>query len=672
MFENEHQDDRSTMTTYSLNTTCTTTYDTTCADSSNKNKFIIAGRQRYALLIISTLLSQIGFLVSSEAYGASHCGRPFTRHSRVHVNVLRGGESKVSSVQFSKAPLGKGGSTLSVNSKLDEEDDGTTTTTPPLNGANVNGNGSRSKRGIASMPPLPLMELPPDTLIPTDFIAETNLPTDVGHFRLRAYRMSNTADVQAMLNTGLTKFMGDEPCVIYCTDLPPGNLDGGDTRSVERNTNVMRENVPVRIHDQCFTSEVFRSQRCDCKQQLKMALEFIQKNGGCVIYMQQEGRGIGLANKVAAYALQDQGFDTVDANIHLGFPDDCRQYGVVPGILDDVGIHSIQLITNNPRKVERLRAIGVNVAGTIPLVVKETSKYNKKYIETKVARMNHKNFDSILAQNSVSIPPSTDFGGAKILPVVGNPAVTVAQGLNAASKAALQALLEEDDENRSGVKANAASGYCLGKKSVEDAIAAMQRGELVVVVDDEDRENEGDFVCSADMITAESMATIVRYSSGVVCVSLSDERCNELDLVPMTASNEDPKGTAFTVSVDAAKKHGITTGISARERAQTIKLLADPKMTRSDFNRPGHIFPLRAKAGGTIERDGHTEAALDLSILAGHNPCGVLCEIVSEEDPVAMMRLPEIKRFCKREGFALTSIVDIAQYRREMKDELGW
>jgi len=216
----------------------------------------------------------------------------------------------------------------------------------------------------------------------------------------------------------------------------------------------------------------------------------------------------------------------------------------------------------------------------------------------------------------------------------------------------------------SGVKA-AADGYCFGRQSVEDAVAAVERGELVVVVDDEDRENEGDFICSADLITPLSMSTIIRYSSGVVCVALSDERCNELALPPMTVNNEDPKGTAFTVSVDAHMKHGITTGISATERAITIKLLSDPTAKISDFNRPGHIFPLRAKAGGTLERDGHTEAAIDLSKLAKQNPCGVLCEIVSEEHPTQMMRLPEIRRFCKQHGFVLTSIVDIAQYRRE-------
>ncbi|EEC49832.1 predicted protein, partial [Phaeodactylum tricornutum CCAP 1055/1] len=147
--------------------------------------------------------------------------------------------------------------------------------------------------------------------------------------------------------------------------------------------------VPVRIHDQCLTSEVFRSQRCDCKEQLHMALLYIQKHGGCIIYLQQEGRGIGLANKVAAYALQDNGLDTVDANLHLGFPEDSREYGVVKAILRDMQIGSIQLMTNNPRKVERMARLGIVVDRTLPMVVPQTNPYNHKYMETKKTRMNH-------------------------------------------------------------------------------------------------------------------------------------------------------------------------------------------------------------------------------------------------------------------------------------------
>ena len=128
-----------------------------------------------------------------------------------------------------------------------------------------------------------------------------------------------------------------------------------------------------------------------------MSLEYIQEHGGAVIYLQQEGRGIGLANKIAAYALQDVGLDTVDANTHLGFPEDCRQYGVVPSILEDMGIESIRLLSNNPRKLERLTGLGVNVVDTIPMVIGRSNEFNRKYLQTKQDRMNHLNFGDMLS-----------------------------------------------------------------------------------------------------------------------------------------------------------------------------------------------------------------------------------------------------------------------------------
>merc|ERR1719330_369624 len=227
--------------------------------------------------------------------------------------------------------------------------------------------------------------------------------------------------------------------------------------------------------------------------------------------------------------------------------------------------------------------------------------------------------------------------------------------------------ISTEEEELLGVSA-AADGYCIGRQSVEDAIAAVARGELVVVVDDMDRENEGDFIMAADLATPQTIATIVRYSSGVICIGMTGERMDELKLPAMMETNEDPKGTAFSVTVDASKKHGITTGISSTDRAKTIQLLANSSSTATDFSRPGHIFPLRAKSGGVLERDGHTEAAVDLSRLAGRHDSGVLCEIVSEENPTEMARLPELKKFCKKHGFVMTSIVDIAQYRRDTEE----
>lgn len=397
-----------------------------------------------------------------------------------------------------------------------------------------------------------------------------------------------------------------------------------------------------------------------------MSLEYIQKHGGAIIYLQQEGRGIGLANKIAAYALQDVGMDTVDANIHLGFPEDCRQYGVVPTILSDMGIGSIQLMSNNPRKLHRLRALGVDVVSTIPMVVKQANPYNRKYLETKQRRMNHTNFGDMLSSSPSSVLSGvdlTDMSNGVLAPKKTPLAEEyINDGEEMAANAVASALL--DDMSQTGVHA-AEDGYCFGRKTVEDAIAAIKRGELVVVVDDEDRENEGDFIVAADLITPESMATMIRYTSGVVCVGMEGKRMDELKLPAMVTTNEDPKGTAFSVSVDASRKHGISTGISASDRAKTIQLLANASCKADDFVRPGHIFPLRAKDGGVLARDGHTEASVDLSRLAGLSPCGVLCEIVSEEKPTEMARLPELKRFCKKHGFVLTSIVDIAQYRRD-------
>ena len=282
-----------------------------------------------------------------------------------------------------------------------------------------------------------------------------------------------------------------------------------------------------------------------------MSLEYIQKHGGAVIYLQQEGRGIGLANKVAAYALQDVGLDTVDANIHLGFPEDARQYGVVPSLLDDMGIESIRLMTNNPRKIERLRALGVNVVGTIPMVVAKANQYNRKYLQTKKERMNHLNFGSLLSSSPSSIL-SSDYSHVEKINGKSVAEVYITDGEEMAAAAITAALM---DEEQSGVRA-ADDGYCFGRQSVEDAIAAIARGELIVVVDDESRENEGDFIMAAEKATPERMAEFIRYSSGVICIGMEGKRMDELQLPPMVVNNEDPKGTAFSVSVDATKEHG--------------------------------------------------------------------------------------------------------------------
>ncbi|WP_179129693.1 bifunctional 3,4-dihydroxy-2-butanone-4-phosphate synthase/GTP cyclohydrolase II [Corynebacterium pacaense] len=197
--------------------------------------------------------------------------------------------------------------------------------------------------------------------------------------------------------------------------------------------------------------------------------------------------------------------------------------------------------------------------------------------------------------------------------------------------------------------------------SVEEAIADIAAGRAVVVVDDEDRENEGDIIFAAEKATPELVAFMVRYSSGYVCAPLTGEDADRLDLPPMTATNEDARGTAYTVTVDANTG---STGISAADRAHTIRLLADPESVRSDFTRPGHVVPLRARAGGVLVRAGHTEASIDLARAAGLRPAGVLCEVVSEEDPTGMARLPELRRFADTHGLKLISIEQLIEWRR--------
>jgi len=202
--------------------------------------------------------------------------------------------------------------------------------------------------------------------------------------------------------------------------------------------------------------------------------------------------------------------------------------------------------------------------------------------------------------------------------------------------------------------------------AVEEAIAAVGRGEIVVVVDDEDRENEGDLIMAADAVTPEKIAFFLAHTSGLICVPLTPERVEQLDLPLMVTANTEVQRTAFTVSVDY--RHDTTTGISAADRAATIKALVDPHTRPMDLNRPGHIFPLRYRPGGVLKRAGHTEAAVDLARAAGMSPAGVLCEVVSE-DKATMARLPELETFAERHGLCLISIADLIRYRRH-KDKL--
>jgi 3,4-dihydroxy 2-butanone 4-phosphate synthase / GTP cyclohydrolase II len=195
--------------------------------------------------------------------------------------------------------------------------------------------------------------------------------------------------------------------------------------------------------------------------------------------------------------------------------------------------------------------------------------------------------------------------------------------------------------------------------TIEDAVEEIRRGRMVIVVDDEDRENEGDLTLAAEMCTPEHVAFIRKYASGVICVPMVSERLEELDLPQMVARNEARLGTAFTVSVDA--REGVTTGISAADRAKTIRVLADSKSRPADLVKPGHIFPLRAREGGVLVRAGQTEAAVDLCRLAGVQPVGVICEITNPDG--SMARMPELKRFARRHELKMITVKDLIAYR---------
>jgi 3,4-dihydroxy 2-butanone 4-phosphate synthase/GTP cyclohydrolase II len=198
--------------------------------------------------------------------------------------------------------------------------------------------------------------------------------------------------------------------------------------------------------------------------------------------------------------------------------------------------------------------------------------------------------------------------------------------------------------------------------TIPEAIEAIRRGEMVVVVDDEDRENEGDLIVAASFATPATMAFFVRYTSGLICAAVTGERADELDLPLMVHRNTETQRTAFTVTVDYI--HGTTTGISAGDRAATATALVAPDVTPADFSRPGHLHVLRARQGGVLKRAGHTEAAVDLASLAGLAPVGVLCEIVSA-DGLSMARRPELEAFAATHDLLLVTIADIVRYRRQ-------
>jgi 3,4-dihydroxy 2-butanone 4-phosphate synthase/GTP cyclohydrolase II len=203
--------------------------------------------------------------------------------------------------------------------------------------------------------------------------------------------------------------------------------------------------------------------------------------------------------------------------------------------------------------------------------------------------------------------------------------------------------------------------------SIEEALEAIARGEIIIVVDDHDRENEGDFIMAADLITPEKVNFMAKHGRGMICVSLTKDRCKELDLDLMVGKNTARHSTAFTVSVDAVE--GTTTGISAADRAKTIQVMADPEARPEDLARPGHIHPLMAMRGGVIQRAGHTEAAVDLAQLAGRKPLGVLCEIMNDDGTMA--RVPDLIQVKRTFGLKMITIEDLIAWRQHTESQVA-
>jgi 3,4-dihydroxy 2-butanone 4-phosphate synthase / GTP cyclohydrolase II len=196
--------------------------------------------------------------------------------------------------------------------------------------------------------------------------------------------------------------------------------------------------------------------------------------------------------------------------------------------------------------------------------------------------------------------------------------------------------------------------------TIEEALEDIRRGKMVVVCDGEDRENEGDLVLAAQFATPEAINFMAKEARGLICLAMTPERCEELGLNLMAAKNEAPLQTAFTVSIEAAE--GVTTGISAHDRARTVQVAIDPHSTPNDLHQPGHVFPLKAKEGGVLERTGHTEASVDLARLAGLIPAGVICEIMNDDGTMA--RVPDLVGYCERHGLKMVTVADLIAYRR--------
>lgn len=431
---------------------------------------------------------------------------------------------------------------------------------------------------------------------PVRRVASTRMPTKWGVFQM----------------VGFDRTIGSGRRVESALALVLGDVTAGDSL--------------VRIHSQCFTGEVLGSLRCDCNDQLELAMRAIATEGrGLLIYEHQEGRGIGLMAKLQAYALQDFGLDTIEANHALGFEADCRDFSLPVAILHELGISRVRLLSNNPAKSRALSDAGIEVVARVPCEATPTP-HSLAYLRAKREKMGHLLSFPPLDRREVTIGARIDRFGSDFATID----------------------VEPEEE--------------LPFASIEDALAELRAGRMIVVVDDGDREDEGDLVMAADMITPDAVNFMATNGRGLICLAMTGQRIDELELAPMAADNSALGGTAFTVSIDV-KVPDMTTGISAYDRARTIMAAVDDSYCADNFARPGHVFPLRACEGGVLERRGHTEAAVDLARLAGFSPAGVICEILRDDGTMA--RVPDLIRFCRSHDLLMITIADLARYRLE-------
>lgn len=490
----------------------------------------------------------------------------------------------------------------------------------------------------------------------TRFIAECDLPTDRGNFRMRAYTYRG-AKMVVREGENVLEWTEMEPIIIY-----KGNLKGS-------------QRAVVRVHDQCYTSEVLGSKRCDCREQLELALDYINQHGGALIYMPQEGRGIGLANKIAAYQLQDGGLDTVDANRALGFGDDERDYACVPFMLKDMGIQGIRLMTNNPFKIRQLTELGVKVVGAKAHIV-DSNEFNAKYLRTKAVRMAH-----VLPQLENSEPDADP---------------DAAPSASAPSERA-----------RPGEAASSDLCWRFGKKSVEAAAKAVASGAAVVVVDGA-RHNEGWIVAGAEGISTTTLG-LVNQLGDSASVSVAQEAAEAMEAGLGGSHSIYHAGSAQTLSPPPAGRRERLEGrigflrrlaaaagtaanakamellrelpapaqelaaalapTDARTKSPAYESLEDTRGAAktwravSDDSVAQQLLPVRAQRDALLgETRAPCDAAVELARMARMPPVAVVSVMLSA-DRLDAMSFAQVLQMARERELAVTSVEDVACYR---------